>query len=238
MKIARAFTLLELLVVIAIIAILAALLLPVLAKARERSRRVKCMNNLHQISIALIGYAAENKEYLPQGTTQNGDWPHDFDKPVADLMVDAGAKPQVFYCGGLLASINELEWQTWWNFNSSRRIVGYGFFTKRYPGDTSRVVYNGCQFYSKLSDTNNTAEAEVVVDEIMSLTQTQPYNFTIPSANVPPQNGSAYKPPHREGNDPAGGNILFLDGHAAWRRFIAMKYRYQPPSSSQPWYFF
>lgn len=61
----KAFTLVELLVVLAIIAVLAALLLPVLARARESARATACLSNLHQIGIALQIYVQENSNKLP-----------------------------------------------------------------------------------------------------------------------------------------------------------------------------
>ncbi len=60
-----AFTLVELLVVIAVIGILAALLLPVLASARAKSRAIACLNNLRQVSLASMLYAGDANDRMP-----------------------------------------------------------------------------------------------------------------------------------------------------------------------------
>jgi prepilin-type N-terminal cleavage/methylation domain-containing protein/prepilin-type processing-associated H-X9-DG protein len=64
-RVRRGFTLIELLVVIAIIAILAAILFPVFAKAREKARQSSCLNNQRQIAVAILMYAQDHDEVLP-----------------------------------------------------------------------------------------------------------------------------------------------------------------------------
>ena len=74
----RNFTLVELLIVIAIIAILASLLLPALAKAREKATGIQCVNNLKALSTAMQNYASDNGDMIPyfmQGSV-NILWPY------------------------------------------------------------------------------------------------------------------------------------------------------------------
>lgn len=75
---AKAFTLIELLIVISIIALLLAIVVPVLKKAKQKAQILICCSNLSGIGKAIYAYAADHKDMIPFGPVANPMMPSDF----------------------------------------------------------------------------------------------------------------------------------------------------------------
>jgi prepilin-type N-terminal cleavage/methylation domain-containing protein/prepilin-type processing-associated H-X9-DG protein len=130
------FTLIELLVVIAIIAILAAILFPVFAKAREKARQSSCMNNQRQIAVAMLMWAQDHDETLPD---ESNVWPEiNVDRNILMCPTKGKKVANAYVYNGTLSSITLGELPD----PSQVMLTADGNATSGTPGAFDNVAYS------------------------------------------------------------------------------------------------
>jgi prepilin-type N-terminal cleavage/methylation domain-containing protein/prepilin-type processing-associated H-X9-DG protein len=208
----RAFTLVELLVVIGIIAVLIAILLPALNRARAQAKATQCLSNMRQVGLGLQSYLAESKQVIPvhKGEAAFFNGVHDYGK---QSIIETN--PSVL--GLLLPYMN------------------YGRAAMVCP--VALEYYNAGFEPTADSDTNYMTNGVVVGQKItripksseVILLQEDKYHFHTSFLRPNTADGKTFDSWHiyfavlsigheYGSNHNSGGNYLFIDGHAEYRK--------------------
>ncbi len=223
----RAFTLIELLVVVAIIAVLIAILIPSLGKAREMAIRSTCAANLKGHGQSFAMYSNQFADRLPMAATYTGSHLHDVAAGFTDLLL---AQPT--------GSNNGVVGQKWFFCPSNNTDtggyptrLGYAYLNVRTGGYSSDLSTAGPATVQlpAINVTTNTANSrlnppltyhdkwngavfasssELALDDIIS---SSAGTFDTPTPNV------GYTNHMKSDTAPAGGNVLYFDGHVVFK---------------------
>jgi prepilin-type processing-associated H-X9-DG protein len=208
------------------------MLLPALSRAKEMAVRIKCMNNVKQLDLALHIYGGDNRDKLPR--SPGGSWSWDIAWDVGDLLVQNGCVWKGLYCPASGFTDNQ-NWIEWTLVTNVYRNCGYPMAMSGENG-VNPTNQNQTLTATSMVDpiTGLSIPAPPITDRVLvadaTISNPGQDNEVNRSANTYTDViGSLLIPPHRtyhmRGAMPVGGNLGMLDGHVQWRKFESMHVR-------------
>lgn len=203
-------------VVVAVLAAITAVLLLGMEFGKEARNRAQCRANLRQIGIALQLYTQDYRGSLPDCTAANPEfhgavWPWDMNVNLVQQLENRGAKRNFLYCPSNPAMNDDQHWNFPKYAGGQTRVLGYVFLlngVRDVPPELVRLKLDG-------AGSNKPDAVELTADATVN----QGGDYLHIKGLLSDRSN------HVSGQKPAGGDILFEDGHAAWRPFSDMRHR-------------
>ncbi len=218
-----AFTLIELLVVVAIITLLVSMLMPALAQAKERSRRVACRSNVHQFIIGIQSYTVSNNHTFPNGLSDSGPDEHTpvLSRATHKIMTGFLGGYKTMQCPWLGAPFNK---PGGWYYSGYGYVIGYNYLGGHQGTPWVGTGYTPWKSPQKSTEPSN----QPLVTELNAWTPGEhrtfaPHGKRGPILKYNQINSGGGIPSKQVGA--VGGNIGLMDGSASWKDINDMKLR-------------